>query len=267
LITFLIIFLGAAFGSFINVLIHRLPLKQSIVLPASHCPACKTPLKKYDNIPILSFILLGGKCRSCKVKISSRYVLVEILTAVSFLLLYILNDFTIKLDLLRDMTFFTFGIAIIFIDIQHFIIPDVLSLPLIAIGMVFAVFTDYPGWMSAFVGGGAGFLLFYLIALIYYRLKNEMGMGGGDIKYIAAVGTFVGISGLLFVLFLSAFLALLFHLFMGLLQRKIVDTRIEEVSTENQNKIVPFGPFITIAAFLFIIVGKGFVDLYFDLFR
>jgi leader peptidase (prepilin peptidase)/N-methyltransferase len=258
--------LGACIGSFINVLIHRLPQKQSIVLPASHCPECQTPIKKYDNIPICSYFFLRGKCRSCKTKISPRYVAVEILTAVSFLLLYILNDSTLDLYLLRDLIFFTFGIAIIFIDLQHFIIPDVLSLPLIAIGLLFSVLTSSPGWLSALVGGGAGFLLFYLIALVYFRVKNEMGMGGGDIKYIAAVGTFVGIAGLLFVLFLSAFLALLFHLFLGIIHRKIVETPIEEVSAENQNKIVPFGPFITIAAFLFLFVGNSFVDIYFDMF-
>ena len=250
--------LGVSFGSFLNVVIYRVPLKQSIVFPASHCPLCKKPLKHYDNIPILSYLVLGGKCRFCRVNISFRYPLVEVITGLAFLLLLILNDYQLDLILLKNLVFFTCGIAVIFIDFSHHIIPDVISLPLVGLGVLFSFFLPATGdslssWQSSVYGAVLGFIIFFIIAWLYQRVKKQDGLGGGDIKYIAGVGAFVGLGGLLFVLFFSSFFALLGYIFIYLLNHK--RDGISE-------KGVAFGPFITLAAFLYLLIGESLIDWY-----
>lgn len=262
LITLFALVFGAIFGSFLNVIIHRIPLKQSIVFPASHCPHCKNRIKPYDNIPVLSYIILFGKCRNCKTKIPFRYILVELITAISFALLVVSNNFFLDLNLLKNLIFFTTGIAIIFIDIKHFIIPDVISLPLIIVGIIFSFFVNDPGWKSGLSGAVAGFILFYSIAWIYIKLRGEIGLGGGDIKYLTAIGAFVGITGLFFVLFFSSVFALIAYLFSAWNNSKNL---LKDSNKELKQKILPYGPFLAGASFLYILTGNEIINLYLNL--
>jgi len=156
--------LGACFGSFLNVVIHRLPLKQSIAFPASHCPECKGKIKPYDNIPVLSYFILQGKCRNCEKEIPSRYLFVEVLTAACFLTLLMTNRYVLDFVLLKNIVFFTTGIAIIYIDFKHYIIPDIISIPLIFLGIAFSFITPDPGWQHSLMGAGLGFGIFLLIS-------------------------------------------------------------------------------------------------------
>ena len=261
LLIILSLVLGASFGSFLNVVIHRLPLKQSIVFPASHCPECGNNIRPYDNIPILSYFILQGKCRHCRTDISIRYLFVEFLTAVCFLVLLILNDYVLDFTLLRNIIFFTTGIAIIFIDFKHYIIPDVISLPLIALGIGFSFITTEPGWQSSLVAASAGFGIFFLIAWLYIKLKNQVGLGGGDVKYMAAIGAFVGISGALFVLFFSSVIALGSYLI-----STYIGGNKEALSSDTEPKILPYGPFLALATFFYILFGDKVIGSYLGLF-
>jgi leader peptidase (prepilin peptidase)/N-methyltransferase len=246
IIIFFLFILGACFGSFINVLVVRLPKNESIITPPSKCPHCQTPIKYYHNIPIFSYFYLKQKCVSCNNKISSRYVIIELLTAILFVIIFLLNNSEINVELFRNLTFMVFGLAIIYIDFEHYIIPDILSLPLIVIGLLFSFFTREPGWIFAIIGSATGFLLFFTISFIYEKIHKKVGLGGGDIKFVAGIGTFVGINGLHFVMLCSSFLALLFVL----MSKRIA---------------IPFGPFLTFATFIFLIFGENIIDLYLDI--
>jgi len=252
--TIFAIILGLCIGSFLNVVIYRLPLKKSIVSPGSACPHCNVSISPIDNIPVLSYIFLRGKCRHCGAGISPRYLIVEILTAVGFYLFLYKYDFLLTLGLARDIIFYCVGIAIIFIDIEHFIIPDVLSLPLIVIGMVFSFFIDEPGWVFALSGAIFGFLLFFMISFAYLKLKKEVGLGGGDIKYIAAIGAFVGIWGLLFVLFFSSLVALLYFLVLSIIGFQPIAKK--DLPEPINPKALPFAPFLTVATIAFLLVEE-----------
>jgi len=260
ILIFFCLVLGLCVGSFLNVVIHRLPLHKSIVAPASACPHCSIPIKPYDNIPVFSYLFLRGKCRQCKAKISLRYPLVEILTAIGFYLFFYRHGYMVSVVFIRDIIFYCVGLAIIFIDIEHFIIPDVLSIPLIVIGLVSSFLIDEPGWVSALFGAVFGFLLFYGISFSYYKLKKEIGLGGGDVKYIAAIGAFVGIWGLLFVLFFSSLVALISFMVLSVVgyRPKVPKEATEQIS----ERAMPYAPFLTIATFIYLLVGDWFLEVY-----
>lgn len=239
---FIIIFsiaFGAVVGSFLNVVILRLPQEGgSVVFPASHCPKCKTPLSWYENIPILSYIFLRGKCNHCSTKISLQYPTVELLMA-----------------LLSGAVFYTFGLSItaagyflfcaallviIWIDIHHQIIPDVISLPGIVVGFLFSFFNSQLTWQSSLIGLLIGGGILYAIAMLYFILRKQEGMGGGDIKLLAMIGAFLGWQSLLFVIFFSSLSGTVVGLAAMAKQQKGGATRI------------PFGPFLSIAALLYL---------------
>ncbi len=234
LVVGLIVF-GAAFGSFFNVLVYRLPRKESIVFPGSHCPSCQRKIPIWLNIPIISWILLGGKCKYCKSKIHWHYLILEIVTPLVFLGVFFAFGSDNLLLIVKYCLFFGLGLVIFFIDLFERIIPDVLSLPLIVIGLIFSFL---PGsdisWQSSLLGGAITFGFFYLIGLWYYFTRKKEGMGGGDIKYIAAVGTFFGPMNSLFVIIVSCAVALVVML--PLLKFK--------------KEYFPFGPFIVIGAYI-----------------
>ncbi len=245
-----IIILGAAFGSFFNVLIYRIPRKESIAFPASHCPNCNRPIPFWLNIPILSYLLLGGKCHYCKAKIHWHYFLVELVTPLVFLALYFSLHSPDWLIFVKYIVFFGFGISIFFIDVFHQIIPDVLSLPLIAIGLLASLIHGMDvSFKNSLIGGFICFLFFYGISFMYYWLKKNDGMGGGDIKLITAVGTFFGFPDALFVIVLSAVLAVITIL----------------IIQKDKSKQFPFGPFIIVAALLHILVGNQLINGYLSL--
>jgi leader peptidase (prepilin peptidase)/N-methyltransferase len=245
----MIALIGAAIGSFLNVCIRRIPAGESLVLPASHCPKCNYSIKFYDNIPIISYVLLGGKCRNCRTGISLQYPLVELLTAVMALLLF--WKFGLNLKLFISFLFTCSLIVITFVDLEHQIIPDVITLPGIPIFFLMAVFAMGIPWLDAALGLLIGGGILYVIALGYELLRKTEGMGGGDIKLLAMLGAFYGWKSLFFILFVSSFLG------------AIVGLTVMLIKGKDMKYAVPFGPFLSLAAVSYIFFGDHFLRLMF----
>ncbi len=250
---YLIIFIfGAVFGSFFNVCIFRIPIKKSVVFPDSSCPICKTKIKPYHNIPIISYILLKGKCAYCGTKINIHYFLVELLTPLLLMFLFATQESQFSLVFSKYAIFISFGVIIFFIDLYHLIIPDKLSLPLIVIGLIFAFLpnTDVT-WISAGIGALSGFSLFLFTAYFFQKVTGKDSLGGGDIKLIVAVGAFLGVWGILFTVLFSSLIALVTLL----------------ILKHDRSKHFPFGPFIIAGAFVYILAGDTLISLYLRLFN
>lgn len=228
-LSFFVFIFGLVIGSFLNVVIYRLPEGKSLLFPASSCPDCKTKIKFYDNIPIVSYFLLRGKCRSCGKKISLIYPAIEFLIAVLFYLLFVKifykaffyfditpynlllfkNYLTYNFLLFISYSFFIFIlIPISFIDFFHRIIPDSLNIMLIIAGFLFNIFLLHKSFLFPFIGFITGGLFFYLIAVFYDLIRKKEGLGGGDIKLIAGIGAFLGIKGVIFTIFAGSFFGL-----------------------------------------------------------
>jgi leader peptidase (prepilin peptidase) / N-methyltransferase len=238
--------LGAAIGSFLNVCIFRLPAQQSIVRPLSQCPKCHHPIRFYDNIPLVSYLILKGKCRDCSNEISWRYPLVEFVTAILALLLF--GKFSLTLNFLVFFIFTAVLIVVTFIDLDHQIIPDILTLPGIPIFFLLAVFAVKVPWMEAAIGLliGGGVLL--AIAFGYELITRREGMGGGDIKLLAMIGGFLGWKSLIFILLFSSFLG------------AIVGIAIMVIKKQDMKFAVPFGPFLSAAAVAYLFWGDTFMN-------
>jgi leader peptidase (prepilin peptidase)/N-methyltransferase len=207
LLNFFAFIFGAVVGSFLNVCIFRMPAKTSIVKPLSQCPHCHHPVRFYDNIPLISYIVLRGKCRDCGGKISWRYPVVEFITAILSLLLFL--RFGLTFNFLIFFVFTAVLIVITFIDLDHQIIPDVLTLPGIPIFFLAAIFLvknpwKVP-WQEALIGLLIGGGMLFTIAYIYQLITKREGMGGGDIKLLAMIGGFLGWKSLIFILLVSSF--------------------------------------------------------------
>lgn len=247
---FVLIF-GLLIGSFLNVCIYRMPKDESIVSPPSHCPHCDYKIKWYDNIPLLSYLILRGECRGCGARISLQYPLVELINGVLTLCLFLRFGPT--------PTFATFAlfssslVVITFIDIEHQIIPDEISLSGIVIGFLFSFFLKEPGWLGSLLGilCGGGSLL--LVAYGYQLLTGKEGMGGGDIKLLAMMGAFLGWKSVLFIVFASSLIGSIVGVSIMLLQKK--DSKLA----------IPFGPYLAAAALLYIFYGQPLIRWYFNL--
>ncbi len=240
LLFFLVFSLGACIGSFLNVVILRLPLRdESIIFPASHCPVCKKTIHWFDNIPLLSyFLFLRGRCRACGTHISMQYPLVEL--CMGLLSLALLKKFGLSYEFVFYFVFAAALLAVIFIDLQHQIIPDVISLPGIVIGFVGAFFNSTLSWQQSGLGILLGGGILYAIAFGYFLLTKREGMGGGDIKLLGMIGAFLGWQSLLFVLFASSVIGSIVGIGAMINQKKGGKTRI------------PYGPFLSIAALFFL---------------
>ena len=206
------IILGGIWGSFANVCIHRIPLNQSVAVKRSYCPNCGKTIKWFDNIPLISFILLRGKCRDCNKKIGSQYFLVELLSVLSFLLIYYL--FGISITSLLFAILSIFFIIIFFIDLKHFIIPNTLTFPLMAIGFIKSFDPNlntsiFPNYLNSLLGGIIGYLIIWTIIYLYKKFRNIEGMGLGDAKLLSAIGFWFGWISLPFIIFISSLVALL----------------------------------------------------------
>ena len=243
LIAVAIFMFGLAIGSFANVCIYRLPKKESVVFPVSHCTACSTPVRPFDNIPVISYLILGGKCKDCKESISVIYPIIEVITAL--LLLAGFFKFGLTFDFLIYTVVAPTLVIITVIDIEHQIIPDVITLPGIVLGLAAGSYTI--GYIHSFSGCLLGGGLFYLLAIL-----SNGGMGGGDIKYIAAAGALVGWQKVLLIIFIGAFLGS----FMGLLQ--IV------VQKKSRKSLIPFGPFLAAATLITLFYGNLLIKLYIE---
>ncbi len=246
-------FLGAVIGSFLNVCIYRIPRSQSIVFPGSHCPNCGAPIAFYDNIPILSYLFLRGKCRHCHAPISPKYPLVEFSNTLLYVLLF--YKFGWSYTTLAYVTFSSILIVISFIDLDHKIIPDRLSLPGIVVGFIASFFVKEVDPLQSILGIfiGGGFL--FLVAFVYEKVAHKEGMGGGDIKLIAMIGAFLGWQGMPFVILSSSLIGALIGIIVIIVFKK--DTKFA----------IPFGPFLSLGAILYLFMGPELVHWYLNLSR
>lgn len=240
-----VIVLGLIFGSFTNVLIFRLPRGKSLVRPDSQCVACHVAIRWWDNIPVLSFILLRGKCRSCKTPISMRYPVVEILTALLFLAVFKKFDWGFLL-IFREWPLMIFLVSITFIDFEHRLIPDVLSLSGLAIGLLTSWAVPNLGIFQAMLGAGFGFAIFFSLAWIYQRWFGRMGLGGGDIKLLAMLGSFLGPSGVISVLLISSITGSIVGILWAMIKK---EKQIMKTS-------IPYGPFLVLGALFHYLLGE-----------
>ncbi|MGB3209099.1 MAG: prepilin peptidase [Desulforhopalus sp.] len=240
---------GAIVGSFLNVVILRLPdHNQSIVFPASHCPRCSAALQWYENIPILSYLFLRGKCSHCHVHISLQYPVVELMMALlSAALMY---RFQLSIATAGYFFFCAALLVIIFIDIHHQIIPDVISLPGIVLGVLFSLASDTVTWQDSLIGLLLGGGVLYAVASLYYMLRKVDGMGGGDIKLLAMIGAWLGWQSLPFVIFASSLGGSIVGLIAMRYQKKGGSTRI------------PFGPFLSLAALIYTFYAENILYLF-----
>lgn len=242
---------GLVIGSFLNVLIYRIPLKKQFVKGRSACPGCGALIKWYQNLPVISYLFLRGKCAACKARISFRYPLVELLNALAYIY------FCYRFGWTTDLAVFAFLasvlIVIFFIDLDHQIIPDVITLPGIILGLAVSFLPSglgiLPSFIGVLVGGGA----LYLVAILGDWLFKKESMGGGDIKMAAMLGAFLGWQKVLFVFMASAAIGLVVSIGLLMVSAKLRETRI-----------VPFGPFIAIAAMLAVVWGDQIIAFYVD---
>jgi leader peptidase (prepilin peptidase)/N-methyltransferase len=244
---------GLAFGSFVNVCIHRIPLKRSIITPPSSCPECGENIKFYDNIPIISYIILFGRCRYCGHSISWRYPVVETMTGLFSLGLFIKYGLNYQYILL--FLFLAALVTISFIDIQHKIIPDVISLPGIVVGWTASFVLPYPSWMDSLIGIIAGGGILFLVSTTYERLTGRAGMGGGDIKLLAMIGAWMGWRSLFPVIMISSFTG------------AVIGSVALMIAGKGLRFRIPFGPFLSLGATVYLFLGDELVQWYFTLFE
>jgi leader peptidase (prepilin peptidase) / N-methyltransferase len=243
---------GALLGSFANVVIYRLPKNESVVKPRSHCFSCGKMVAWYDNIPILSWFLLRGRCRHCQAKFSFRYVFVELLMAVTFLALYLKVGMC---WLLLEYLIFAFGlITASFIDFDHMILPDVFTLSGIVLGLLGGLINPerefMPSVLGVLIGGGS----LWLVAVLYTAIRKQDGMGGGDIKLLAWVGAILGWTSVPFVIISSSLVG------------SIVGLIIMFRTKGSSQQAIPFGPYLALGALLYILCGQELADLYIKIF-
>jgi len=254
---------GLIVGSFLNVCIYRLPLKKSIISPPSGCPACGERIRFYDNIPIISYIILRGKCRRCGKPISMRYPFVELMTGLLSLAVFV--NYPHCGQYLALFIFVSALMIITFIDLDHQIIPDIISLPGIAAGLLATVIlsniiAEYRisgyeiKWYDSIFGVLAGGGILYLIAVGFQKLTGKEGMGGGDIKLLAMIGAWMGWRSLPLVILISSLTGSIIGAAALILAGKGLRTRI------------PFGPFLVIGAIIYLFFGARMESFYFNLF-
>jgi leader peptidase (prepilin peptidase) / N-methyltransferase len=250
LISFL---LGLVLGSFMNVCIYRIPENMSIVNPGSRCRTCSAKVKWYDNIPLLSYLILKGRCRQCGTPIGYRYPLVEALAGVISLALFLRHGFSfIYLHLLL----FSLSLVVIsFIDLDRMIIPDVISIPGIIIGAAASFLMPYISPLDSLIGIVAGGGAFYLIAWGYAMLTGKEGMGGGDIKLIAMIGAWLGWRPLPVIVLISALIGAL------------VGGIYIIASGKGARARIPFGPFLALGALAYVFFGREIIFWYIRLFQ
>ncbi len=242
---------GAVVGSFLNVCIYRMPKGESIVFPPSHCPGCGFRIPFYDNIPSISYLLLAGKCRSCKAPISLQSPLVELINALLTLFLFMKLGPTFAFLVL--FLFCSAMVVVTFIDLEHQIIPDSISLPGIVAGFIFSFFIPRFGWLNSLIGIAVGGGSLLLVAYGYHFLTKKEGMGGGDIKLLAMMGAFFGWQAVLFIIFVSSLVG------------SVIGIAVMLIRKEDSKLAIPFGPFLAMGAVLYIFFGRQVIHWYLTL--
>jgi leader peptidase (prepilin peptidase)/N-methyltransferase len=243
---------GTIIGSFLNVCICRIPAGQSIVSPASRCPECGAAIRWYQNVPVVSYLLLRGRCASCGTAISLRYPLVETLTGLLFVWVWLRFGWQAATPL-----YWVFAAALVvitFIDLDHQIIPDVISLPGIIVGFLTALAIPWLSWSDSLLGILLGGGSLFLVAEVYHRLTGQEGMGGGDIKLLAMIGAFLGWKAILPVIFL------------GSLAGSLVGVPLMIAKRSDGKLAIPFGPFLTLGAIICLLWGRFLLVWYLGFF-
>jgi leader peptidase (prepilin peptidase) / N-methyltransferase len=237
--------IGAILGSFLNVVIHRLPRGESLVSPSSRCPECETPIAPYDNVPLLSWLILRGRCRHCEARISPRYPAVELLTAASFAAVVGVRGFDEGLVL--ELPFVACLIALAGIDLDHKLLPNKIVYPMAAYGLVAAIVVETDDIVEHLIAG-AGAFVFLLVALLAY----PRGMGMGDVKLAGAMGLYLGLS--IVPAMLAAFLS-------GTIVGLVI---IAREGAAARKKAVPFGVFLALGGLVGVLAGPELIELYED---
>jgi leader peptidase (prepilin peptidase)/N-methyltransferase len=244
-----VIILGLLIGSFINVIIARIVNDNDNIYRPSRCPGCKNDIPWHCNIPIFSFIFLKGKCRKCKLKISFIYPIVEVLSAITFLICYL--NYGLSLDFLFSTIFFLGLLIIFFTDFKYFLIFDSITLPMAAIGIVITAFSLNPfniRILDSIFGALIGYALIFSIRWVYFKIKKVEGMGLGDAKLFLALGAWLGFQSLLFILFVSSLLGSIYgyaYIF---------------IAKKNKNVEIAYGCFIILAVVLYQFFSKSFYN-------
>lgn len=266
--------LGAIIGSFLNVVIHRLPREESIVFPNSRCPSCTKPIKAYDNIPVISWLILRGRCRACRASISARYPAVELMTGLLFGAVYLRDGLTFALPF--DLIFVSMLVALVFIDAEHMLLPNAITYPgmLLAViarvslpylmnspyfddlgSLMFGQFSDWPIWavslFGAVIGALSGGGTLWLVGWLWQRLRGVEAMGLGDVKMMLMVGAFLGWRLTVLTIFLGVTLGSVTGIFLMIKRRE-----------KNLQMLLPFGIFLGIGAIVSLLVGKLLIAWY-----
>jgi len=246
---------GLVWGSFLNVVIHRLPREMSLLHPPSSCPGCGARIKPYDNVPVLSYLILRGKCRTCGRRISPVYPAVEVLTALAFLLVFVRSERLLSLEFFAGCLFASALIALGFIDYFHQILPDAITMPGLVLSLVYSFFRDDLTFRGALVGAvsGAGFLL--LVYGAYRLIRKKEGLGMGDVTMLLMIGAYLGLAKTLLTLILASFVGALVGVFFIVRRKK------------NLQFALPFGTFLAPAAFVAALWGERIVSAYLGLYR
>tara|TARA_B100001540_G_scaffold301229_1_gene307460 strand:- start:423 stop:1163 length:741 start_codon:yes stop_codon:yes gene_type:complete len=245
--------MGGLWGSFANVCIHRLPKEQGVVSGRSHCPKCKKQIFWYDNIPLISYLLLGGKCRKCKKKISIQYIFVELISIFSFFSIFYLYGITLTTLLLMILSL-SF-IIIFFIDLKHFIIPNLITFPMMALGFIKSFDPNlnsiFPNYILSILGGLFGYGIIWSITFFYKQIKKKEGMGLGDAKLLSVIGFWFGLKAIPFVIFLSSTIALI----------SVIPDLIKK--SKKMSSKIPFGPYIIVGTLVYLILEKKIDSLFY----
>ena len=243
---------GLVWGSFLNVVIYRLPLGESLVTPRSRCPSCCKLVASYDNIPVVSYLLLRGRCRHCRVSISIRYPGVELATSAASLLSFMRHG--PSLEYLVELAFVAAMIALIFIDFDHQILPDSITLSGVVMGLALAWPRATITFIDALKGAALGASVLFLVSEAYFLLKKVEGMGFGDVKMMGMVGAFVAWKGVLLTLFL------------GSLVGSIVGVIVIQRSGGDMKTKLPFGTFLGMGAIVTMYAGERVIEWYSGMF-
>ncbi len=239
--------MGLCVGSFLNVVIYRLPRGQSLVSPRSRCTKCGYELRWYDNVPVMSWAWLGGRCRQCRAPISAQYPIVEIITGLLFLLVVWLTP--VGPLLFSRLILIAILVALFGIDLEHQILPNSITLPGIAVGLMFSVIAP-PGWQDALMGAVLGAAVLYGIAAAYYAVRREEGLGMGDVKMLAMIGAFLGWKAVLVTLVLSSF------------SGAAIGLALIAAHRGGMKLALPFGTFLAVGALAAMLVGETLIAWY-----
>lgn len=243
---------GLIFGSFLNVCIYRIPLGKSIVFPPSSCPNCDRRIKFYDNIPVVSYIFLRGKCRYCHQRIPIHYPLVELLTGLLSMALFI--RYGLSYQYILSFLFIISLVLISFIDLHHQIIPDILSIPGIIAGIAVSFIPGHVVWLDSLIGAAGGGGILYVIAWIFKKVTGRDGLGGGDVKLLAMIGAWMGWRALPFIVLLSS------------LSGIAIGGGALMLAGKGYRVKIPFGPFLSLGAIIYFFFGLQILRWYYHLF-